>query len=131
MNHARVEVHDDHLLVKLEGLHGVGAFRRSLVVPYSTISSASIESPHWPGLVDNVRVGTFVPRVLALGAVRTWQGERRLYDIDRSTTQALTLRLEGHPEFDRVELDVQDAARVVEAVAHHRPEHVRGPPARE
>lgn len=131
MNSSRVEIHDDHLLIRFDGTAGVAAMRRSLVVPYSTIASAAVEQPHWPGVLD-VRAGVNVPGRLAIGSFREWSsGERRLLDIHRGTTQALKLKLDGHPEYDEVELDVPSAGEVVQAVAKRRPPATRTPPARE
>ena len=131
MKTSRVEIHDDHLLIKFEGMTGVAAMKRVLVVPYSTIASAGVEKPHWPGVLD-VRTGTHLPGRLALGSFKGWtSGERRLLDLHRGTTQALKLKLDGHPEYDEVELDVPSAGEVVQAVAQHRPRAMRSPPARE
>lgn len=131
MNTSRVEIHDDHLLIRFDGTAGVAAMKRSLVVPYSTIASAALAQPHWPGVLD-VRAGVNVPRRLAMGTFKGWtSGERRLLDLHRGTTQALTLKLDGHPQYDEIELDVPSAGEVVHAVAQHRPASMRSPPARE
>lgn len=131
MNASRVEIRDDHLLIRFDGPAGVAAMRRSLVVPYSTIASAGVEKPHWPGVLD-VRAGVNVPHRLAIGSFKGWtSGERRLLDLHRGTTQALKLKLDGHPEYDEVELDVPSAGEVVHAVARHRPASMRSPPPKE
>jgi hypothetical protein len=79
-----------------------------------------------------VRAGVNVPGRLAIGSFRGWSsGERRLLDLHRGTTQALKLTLDGHPEYDEVELDVPSAGEIVQAVARRRPPAARSPPARE
>jgi hypothetical protein len=131
MKTSRVEIHDDHLLIKFDGITGVAAMKRALVVPYSTIASAGVEKPQWPGVLD-VRAGTHLPGRLAVGTFKGWtSGERRLLDLHRGTTQALKLKLDGHPEYDEVELDVPSAGDVVQAVARHRPGSMRSPPPKE
>lgn len=128
MSPPRVEIHTDHLLIKLEGVDRVAAMKGSLVVPYSTIASAAVASPEWPAVVTPWRLGTHLPGVVAKGTFREWNGRRRFLDIDRGTKHALKLQLHGHPDYDEVELDVADAPQVVAAVAKHRPESMTPPP---
>lgn len=120
MKPPRVEFRNDHLILKLEGVRSVEAARRAIVIPYSTIENAEVKTPHWPGVMDGWKYGAHLPGLVARGTFVAWSGRRRFLDIDRKTKQALTLRLEGHAEFDEVEVDVPDAGEALGEIAKHR-----------
>ncbi|MFA5861034.1 MAG: hypothetical protein WDA16_05005 [Candidatus Thermoplasmatota archaeon] len=128
MTHAHIEAHEDHLVIQLDRMNSVGALRRNLVVPYSTIVDAAVGDPKWPTLLGQRRVTTFVPGVRALGAFTEWSGRRRFLDIGRDTRSALKLRLDGHPEFDEVEVDATDAESAVAEIGRHRADALQRPP---
>lgn len=128
MKPAKVEFHTDHMVVKLEGIRRAEAMRSAVVVPYSTIGNADVAPPDWPGLVDNYRVGAFLPGVLARGTFVGWNGKRRFFDIDRGTKQALRIHLEGHAEFDEVEVDLENAGNALDELSRHKAIAPRLPP---
>lgn len=120
MKPAHIEFHEDHLSLKLEGVHAAEAMRRAVIVPYSTIENAEVRAPEWPGFVDHYTVGAFLPGVVARGTFVEWNGRRRFLDIDRKTQQALTLKLQDHADFDEVTVDLPDAGLALDAVSKHR-----------
>lgn len=113
----RVEFHQDHLAICLEGVQRVEAMRRALVVPYATIENAEVGAPGWPGLTT-IRVGTHVPQIVACGAFHD-NAQWKFLDIRRETKQALTLHLKDHAEFDEVTLDVPEPGQLLDEVAKH------------
>lgn len=99
----------DHLVIRLVGRSVITSVRRAVVVPYSSIRGVDVEEPRWPSLLGGWRVGTHLPGQIAHGAFATWKGEnRRFVHFDKSTQRVVTLRLEGHPQFDEVSVDVRD-----------------------
>jgi len=121
MNHANVEPHEDHLVIRLDALHSVAALRRQIIVPYSTIAEARVGDPEWPAFFTNLRNGTHVPGLIALGSFRgIVTGERAFVDLARDTKRALTLKLDGHPEYDRVEVDARGTEEALHELGRHR-----------
>lgn len=116
MTHPRLAFGADHLLVELPGAEGVLSAKRHLILPYSTIDRAALEAPHWPALLD-VKLGTALPGYVAKGSFRRGE-ERRFLHFDRGAGEVLTLRLAGHPEFDEVELDVDDPEIALRELEH-------------
>lgn len=104
-----LEYKSDHLLVRLVGSSVLTAARRTIVVPYSDILAAGVDAPRWPSMVKEWRIGTHMPGYIAHGYFATWNGKhRRFLHYDRRTTRVLTLRLEGHPDFDEISVEVRD-----------------------
>jgi len=93
--------------------------RRALVVPYSTIAfGGRSKSPNGPGVARLCGRERNLPGRLALGTFKAgWTSGRAgpFLDLHRGTTQPLKLKLDGHPEYDEVELDVPSAGEVVQA----------------
>ena len=113
-----VELHDDHLRVKLDTMASVTALTGDLVVPYSTVAAVDVAPPEWPPFLPAWRVGLHLPNVVARGRFRaSWRGPQRFLWFDRKTTRALRLRLEGHPAYAEIALDVPDAETLRDAVA--------------
>src|SRR5258708_520599 len=128
MNAPRVEAKEDHLLIRFEGLHAVGALRSSVVIPYSTIREASAERPSWPAFTTIRSLGFHVPGQMAVGTFRAPGGKRRFVDLEKGAQKALKLELSGHPEFDEVEIEAEMPEQVVTEIAKHRPIEVKRPP---
>ena len=104
-----LEYKSDHLLVRLVGNSVISALRRTIVVPYSDIRGVEVEAPRWPSLLKEWRLGTHLPGVLAHGLFATWTGKhRRFLHFEKRTARVLTLRLEGHPDFEEVSVEVRD-----------------------
>lgn len=99
----------DHLVVRMVGPAIFSTIRRSIVIPYSDIRDALVEAPRWPSVVKEWRLGTHFPGLVAHGTFVTWKGShRRFLFYERSTTRALTIKLEGHPDFEEVSIEVRD-----------------------
>lgn len=104
-----LEYKSDHLVVRLVGRSFLTAMRRSIVVPYSDIRRVDVESPRWPSMVKEWRIGTHLPNVIAHGLFVTWTGGRRRFvHFERDTERVLTIHLEGHPDFTEVSIEVRD-----------------------
>lgn len=120
MTHVPVEVHKDHLLVRLEGMGFLSTLRRSITVPYSTITRIEVGRPEWPDFFEGWRIGTHVPGLVARGTFVTWKGVRRFWWVGRSTKATITLHLAGHPDFRKMVLDVEDPEGLEKQVEQRR-----------
>lgn len=99
----------DHLVIRLVGPSVITAVRRNVVVPYSDIRRVDVESPRWPSLWKEWRVGTHVPGRIAHGLFAPWTGgPKRFVHFDKSTERVLTIHLEGHPDFQEISVEVRD-----------------------
>ena len=99
----------DHLVVRLVGSSILTAVRRNIVIPYSDIRRVDVESPRWPSLVKDWRIGTHWPDKIAHGLFVAWNGgNKRFLHFDGKTDRVLTLHLEGHPDFHEVSVEVRE-----------------------
>lgn len=112
----------DHLVVRLVGSSVLTTVRRSVVVPYSSLRRVDVESPRWPSVWKEWRIGTHVPGQIAHGLFVAWSGgHRRFVHFDKKTERVLTIHLEGHPDFHEVSVEVRDPfAAQKELQAHTR-----------
>lgn len=115
-----IQLAQDHLTVQFEGLGAAAHMRRSIVIPFSTMTRVDVGAPEWPPLVRAWRVGTHLPGITARGTFVGWQGRRTFYSIDRRTKEALTMHLREHPDFDEVTLDVPDPRGTLQRIEEHR-----------
>lgn len=128
MTAPRIDTKEDHLLIQLEGLQAVGALRKSVVIPYSTIRDAEARAPAWPAFTTIRSLGVHIPGQMAVGTFRAAGGKRRFVDLERSARRSLHLDLSGHPEFDEIEIEADMPEQVVNEIAKHRPIDVKIPP---
>jgi hypothetical protein len=99
----------DHLVVRLVGRSVVTSIRRNIVIPYSDIRRVEVEPPRWPSMWKELRVGTHFPGVIAHGLFTSWDlKHKRFVHFDKGSSRVLTLRLEGHPDFQEVSVEVRD-----------------------
>lgn len=99
----------DHLVLRLVGRSVITAVRRNVVVPYSDIRRADVESPRWPSMLREWRIGTHIPNLIAHGLFATWNGaQKRFLHFDRETTRVLTIHLDGHPDFTEISVEVRE-----------------------
>ena len=127
MRDPRVELRSDHLLVHLEGPAAALAPHRDVVIPFSDIVDARAEPPQWPSATGQWQIATYLPGVVAVGDFHEWDGKRRLLAFDRSTKETLTIKLNGHPSFDEISVQVEGAAALADQLAQrsgHSPWHV-------
>lgn len=120
MKDPRVEIRPDHLLLRLDGAASALAPRREVVVPFSDIVDATTEAPRWPSLAGQWQIAAYVPGVIAVGDFHEWNGKRRLLALDRHTKRSLTLRLEGHPAYDEITIQSEDAEALASRLAGER-----------
>ena len=108
----RIELEDEALVVRYEGLSAAAVLRRELRVPYEAIHSVAVGLEELPGAFA-FRIGT---STAPLGATRRgtfWSGGRRQFlDVD-DPERAVVLELEGQ-RYARVALTVDDPAATAE-----------------
>ena len=121
MKSPRVELRADHLLVHLEGPAAVIAPHRDVVVPFSDIVEARTEEPRWPTATGQWQIAAYLPRVVAVGDFHEWNGKRRLLAFDRKTKETLTLKLNGHPDFDEISIQADGARAIADDIAGRAP----------
>lgn len=110
----------DHLVVRLVGRSFLTAARRSIVIPYSDIRRVDVESPRWPTMFKEWRIGTHLPNVIAHGLFASWTGgQRRFVHFDRGTERVLTIHLEGHPDFAEVSVEVREPEAAQKELSKH------------
>lgn len=116
-----VDLQDDHLRVTLDPMASIITVSGDLVVPYSTVESVEVVPPEWPPFFPPWRVGTHMPGFVAKGRFgRSFRGPRRFLWLERGTTRVLRLRLQGHPIYEEVALDVPDAEALRDAIEARR-----------
>lgn len=99
----------DHLVVRLVGRSVLTTVRRNVVVPYSDIRRVDVESPRWPSMFKEWRIGTHIPNVIAHGLFVTWNGaQKRFLHFERDTARVLTIHLDGHPDFTEISVEVRE-----------------------
>lgn len=110
MRAPRVEIRPDHLLLHLQGPAAALAPHRDVVIPLSDIVEAKAEPPRWPTATGQWQIAAYIPGVIAVGDFHEWKGKRRLLAFDKNTRETLTLTLRGHPTFDEVAIQADNAA---------------------
>lgn len=116
---SRIELRSDHAIVHLEGRKAALAPHREVVIPYSDIVEAKAERPAWPTLAGQWQIAAYLPRVVAVGDFHDWGGRKRLLAIDRATSEALTIKLAGHPLYDEITIDARDATLLAGELQKH------------
>lgn len=113
-----VDLEDDELVLRLLGGDALVALTREIVIPYGTIRRAEVAAPAWPPLTRVWGAGLRAPPLAMKGRVGKPFGPWDVfYWQDRSTRQVLRLFLEGHPRFREVHVDVEDAPKLLAALA--------------
>lgn len=115
-----VEMREDHVLVRIEGVPRLTTLRGSFSIPYSTIRKVDVEPPRWPGVLDHWRVGVHWPHGIARGTFTSWKGHRRFLWFDKKADRVLTIALEGHPDFDEVSIEMDDPEPVREEIERRK-----------
>ena len=118
---ARVEVHEDRLIIRLTVSEQITALRRGeIVLSREAISSAVITEDPWVWIRGVRAPGTSIPRRIAMG---TWRGSSgRDLVLVRSGRAAVVLDFndgDQSPEFDhfaRVIISTEHAAELVQAL---------------
>jgi len=109
----RVTTTDQLLVVELQGLHRLWAFRRRIRVPLDHVRGATVD----PGMVHEAKgiraPGVHVPGAAVVGTF-TRDGERTFWDV-RSGADAVVIELTGAP-YDRLVVEVDDPRAVADSV---------------
>lgn len=127
MGHPTLEFNQDHMVVRFGGMDAFAGLARTILIPYSTIQTADVGAPEWPGLTKAWGAGLRMPPLVLKGSI----GDKPLgpYDRffwqDRGTNEVLRLKLVGHPRYREVHLDVEEARAALERVEEGR-KRVRG-----
>jgi len=104
-----IDYKSDHLVLRMVGRSVFSALRRNVVIPYSDIREALVEEPRWPSMIKEWRVGTHMPGLIAHGFFSSWDlKQKRFLHFGKETRRVLTLRLDGHPDFHEVSVEVRD-----------------------
>lgn len=110
---ARVTIQDDQLVVELQGLHRLWAFRREVRVPLAHVRGATAD----PGIVHEpkgVRApGLHVPGAAVIGTFRR-DGETHFWDV-RTGSQAVVIEL-AEERYTRLVVDVEQPRAVVDLI---------------
>lgn len=122
---ARVEVHEDRVVIKLTAAEQATALRRrDVVIDRSAISSAIITDDPWVWIRGVRSPGTHVPGRFATGTWRNFAG--RDFVLARSGREAVVIDLDasgegvgwgGRPDdFSRVIVSTKHAAELIQAL---------------
>jgi hypothetical protein len=88
---AQINIEGDTLVVNVEGMDKLWAFKSRLEIPLSNVRGATLD----PGIVTGFKgirtMGTNFPGVIVAGTFRT-EGERVFWDV-RDPTKALVIEL--------------------------------------
>jgi len=124
-NMATIELTENTLIVRVEGVDKFLAFKSQLEVPLSHVVRAEVDPlvvQEWGNLWKGVRIpGAHVPGVLAAGNFYQ-HGERVFWDV-HDPQKAVTIRL-ADEQYARLVIEVEDPARTIAAIeeAVHRHE---------
>ena len=124
-NMATVELTENALIVRVEGVDKFFAFKSQLEVPLSHVVGAEVDPlvvQEWGNLWKGVRIpGAHVPGLLAAGNFYQ-HGERVFWDV-HDPQKAVTIRL-ADEQYARLVIEVEDPARTIaaieEAVQRHK-----------
>ena len=110
---ARVHVEGSDLIVDIEGLNKLWAFKSSITVPLANVRGATLD----PGIVrewKGVRsAGTYMPGMIVAGTFRSG-GERIFWDV-RDADKAVVIQL--HDErYARLIVEVDDPRAAVDLI---------------
>ena len=120
---ATIELTENTLIVRIEGVDKFFAFKSQLEVPLSHVVGAEVDSlvvQEWGNWWKGVRIlGAHVPGLLAAGNFYQ-QGERVFWDV-HDPQKAVTIRLTDE-QYARLVIEVEDPAASITAIeeAVHR-----------
>jgi len=124
-NMATIELTENTLIVRVEGVDKFLAFKSQLEVPLSHVVGAEVDPlvvQEWGNLWKGVRIpGAHVPGLLAAGNFYQ-HGERVFWDV-HDPQKAVTIRLSDE-QYARLVIEVEDPATTIAAIeeAVHRHE---------
>ena len=114
----KVEIQDDRLIARIQGLDQVLALRSELSIPLAHVQGAAVSPPEvrkrWGNLFRAHVPATDVPYVVMAGSFLFLDGEHAFWDVhDPDRTVAIEL---DHERFARLVLEVEDPQATVAAI---------------
>ena len=123
----KVEIQDDRLIARIQGLDRVLALTSELTIPLEHVKGAAVSPPEvrrrWRDVLRLHVPGTDLPYVVMAGTFLFLDGEHAFWDVhDPNRTVVIQL---DHERFAKLVLEVEDpqatAAAINAAVARQRP----------
>ena len=114
----KVEIQDDRLIARIQGLDQVLALRSELSIPLAHVQGAAVSPPEvrkrWGNLFRAHVPATDVPYVVMAGSFLFLDGEHAFWDVhDPDRTVAIEL---DHERFAKLVLEVEDPRATVAAI---------------
>jgi hypothetical protein len=114
----RIEIQDDRLVARIQGLDQVLALRSELSIPLAHVQGAAVSPPEvrkrWGNLFRAHVPATDVPYVVMAGSFLFLDGEHAFWDVhDPDRTVAIEL---DHERFAKLVLEVEDPQATVAAI---------------
>lgn len=105
-----VEIDDSQLVVHIQGVHQMLAFKRTIVTPLDHVVSATPD-PDVSSTLTGLRApGAYVPGVITAGTYRSKSG-KEFWDVGRNPSRILVIELKNS-EFERLVIDVENPAAI-------------------
>jgi hypothetical protein len=123
----KVEIQDDRLIARIQGLDRVLALTSELTIPLEHVKGAAVSPPEvlrrWRDVLRLHVPGTDLPYVVMAGSFLFLDGEHAFWDVhDPNRTVVIQL---DHERFAKLVVEVEDpqatAAAINAAVARERP----------
>jgi hypothetical protein len=112
---ATVTIEDGHLVVEVQGLDKLWAFKSHLNIPLANVRGAT----HDPGIARDHRgwrgPGTYVPGVISAGTFHQ-DGERIFWDV-HDTSKVVVIEL-AHESYRRLVIQVDDPESTAQSIEH-------------
>jgi hypothetical protein len=114
----KVEIQDDRLIARIQGLDQVLALRSELSIPLAHVQGAAVSPPEvrkrWGNLFRAHVPATDVPHVVMAGSFLFLDGEHAFWDVhDPDRTVAIEL---DHERFAKLVLEVEDPQATVATI---------------
>ena len=113
-----IEVKDDHLIARIQGLDQVLALKSELTIPLAHVNSAAVSPPEvrrrWRNPLRVHVPGTDMPYVVMAGTFVFLDGKHAFWDVhDPDRTVVIEL---DHERFANLVLEVEDPQATVAAI---------------
>jgi len=114
----RVEIQDDRLIARIQGVDKVLALKSELTIPLAHVKGASVSAPdvrrRWGSLLRMHVPGTDLPYVVMAGTFVFLDGEHAFWDVhDPDRTVVIEL---DHERFAKLVLEVADPQATAAAI---------------
>lgn len=113
-----VEVQDDRLIARIQGLDQVLALKSELTIPLAHVKSAKVSPPEvrrrWRNVLRLHVPGTDLPYVVMAGTFVFLDGEHAFWDV-HDPDRSLVIELD-HERFANLVLEVEDPQAIATAV---------------